>query len=334
MVFFVPLKGMHNHKPLLMRLLIFVLILLPFSIQSQNKIWAEDGARWMYELSTFVGPNIYEVEQSGTKVINGKTCQEFTTTLFRFYHGPNYGDAIYTGSNTEATHYTYVSGDTVYLLVDNQFRVLYNFSALPGDQWDLGYDTSQTGCDPAITMVVDTGDTIMGGQKLRYIELEMLSLNSVATVRGRVYEKIGSFGYLFPEKTGGCNFIPEDPMAFLKCYKDDFFPEMLLTQQRYDPIWAGDCEANFWVGIDEHRTTQTIEIYPNPFSQNLLINVGNEAADVKIFDLSGRIVWEGAGLIGTIEINTLSWSTGFYSAKTVRSDAIEFRKLIRTEIQY
>ncbi|MFO8022107.1 MAG: T9SS type A sorting domain-containing protein, partial [Perlabentimonas sp.] len=84
-----------------------------------------------------------------------------------------------------------------------------------------------------------------------------------------------------------------------------------------------------YVGIDNFAEN-TIEIYPNPFSEHLIIDTKgyNEKISFKIYNSTGQVVYQG-DLIDKSTLNTSDFSPGVYIIRFENNNAIEFNKIIK-----
>ncbi len=80
-----------------------------------------------------------------------------------------------------------------------------------------------------------------------------------------------------------------------------------------------------FLGIEETETLD-VSLYPNP-SNGLFFISGNEVHEVVITDLSGRIVWEGNNVQGTLDVSTLP--DGFYNATITNAGKVANVKLLK-----
>lgn len=247
--------------------------------------WAPTGAVWYYSN----GENIFsqdqgyfKVESIGDTLVLGKTCKKLLVT--RVNHNNNsfiYGLEI-----------MYSSGDTIFRLSDNnQFYVLYNFSAQPGDTWIvrsydhcLGYDTSAT------IRLDSVSNTIINSQTLKILYTTTINGYLSYGYRGPIIEKLGAtYHWMLPGDWGMCDF---DIRAGLRCYEDSIFG---FYQSNISP----SCEYLVSTGVNELLLQNfDIGIFPNPFTSSAIIYLSEniptstEKFQLTIFDLVGQKVKE------------------------------------------
>jgi len=286
----------------------------------QNIIFGEKGGNWKYDVIHQTGLGIQEIILMNDTVIQGRKCQVLETKEHRFsYPNPPWGEVNYVGTYTIDTNITCVSGDTVFHYRDNSFYVLYNFGTKIGETWDLGYDSSVLGqtCTTSAVVVVDTGHIIHNGRNLRYLDLNMTDSNHSYNLEGRIYEKMGHEGFLFPRHGVICqDGVPEPSSFFLRCYGDSAFSTFSFAgpNDGYG-IWSDTCEINFYVGEEEFITENNIVVFPNPFDNSILIeiNTGILIDILELHDLTGkRINLEYEYHTDRIVLDTRNINRGLY----------------------
>lgn len=75
-------------------------------------------------------------------------------------------------------------------------------------------------------------------------------------------------------------------------------------------IWDS-CEV-LTIGLDEQDLAKEIEIYPNPFSTEAVIDLGSEFYAVRMMDIAGRIVYAEENQTGSVTIYRNNMSPGVY----------------------
>ena len=123
-----------------MRNLIIILI-LSFSFSIKSQVWINKDAIWHYEWSGIKGGGFVKIEYEKDTLINGKLCNKLVSIEYDFITNQK-NEIIPSGKYPLKNQYTYVNGDTVFYLVNDNFFVLYNFGAKPGDTWNIGVDTN------------------------------------------------------------------------------------------------------------------------------------------------------------------------------------------------
>ena len=94
---------------------------------------------------------------------------------------------------------------------------------------------------------------------------------------------------------------------------------------------------NCGVGIEaEDGSANSINIYPNPTSDNFSLSFQNNLAtdvNVKIYSATGKLIWEDTQINFVDEykntIDMSAFSTGLYLAKVTTSEGIRIKKIIK-----
>lgn len=74
------------------------------------------------------------------------------------------------------------------------------------------------------------------------------------------------------------------------------------------------------VGLDENVLNEVF-VYPNPFTNNLIISEGTDLESIRIINVSGQMVYESNNDIKTI--NTTSFTPGIYMVTLISKDGIQ-----------
>lgn len=241
-----------------------------------GQTWAPTGANWYYHYSdpiippSFAYAYIYH-EVVKDSVIQGKLCSEIVRVI---YHWDGSKEIL------PDNIFTYESSDTVYYLQNNIFYPLYIFSVEAGDSWvsrnpyELYYIEPYPDEDTLTTYYVDSVDYIeIDGQNLKRIWLNYYS--SDWYFAGPIIEKIGCLHYFLP----GFWHLWDPPVpASLRCYHEDAFNYEILVP----------CDSIIFLSIEEVKNNQLINIYPNPFENNLIIEAEYPIEDFIIYDMYGK----------------------------------------------
>lgn len=266
--------------------ILFVFLIVPFiHIIGQNPVFGENGSTWKFDVATLVGPVAYEINQTRNIIEQGKACIVYETTLHSFFWDNNLSISRYSSSSKLEEYIIHTSGDTVFFYHNGEFKILYNFAAKKGDSWDLGFDNNIYGgnCSKSIVNVAFAGDTMINGEKLRYLKTYM-DTNSSFMLDGIIIEKIGRLTYTFPKVTDKCsNVHAELPKVWIKCFYSDSFPTF-KTGANFGDLWMSDsCSLNFFLGEEKFtHSSYDIDVYPNPTSGAFYLNFGENIGDVKI----------------------------------------------------
>ena len=267
---------------------IFTILVILITLNGFSQNFAPPGATWYYSFSNFSIEGYVEITYVKDTTIQGVEAQELkiTKTIYNFVTGEMVDDLF------DGFEYVYSDDDHVYWSIDNEFKVLYDFTVQTGDTV-LTYEKVFGGdyegdCDPfGRSLVTETGLETINGTELRWYMIQSFE-NSPVYFSGKIYERIGNLGYLFG-MPGGCDIIYEEIRNPLRCYSDDVFP------QYKNPGYQGECD--FVVGISEiTKNDLGLVFYPNPASDfvNVAVAENVKVARVRVYEVSGRVVLEQA----------------------------------------
>ncbi len=275
-----------------MKNLSLILLALFFHFNASTQVWIDSGAVWHYDYWVLGGMGFIKYTYSKDTVIQDKKCQQIDATEFRFTIN-QYDSVILLGEFSHKANYTYVSGDTVFYLNNDEFFVLYDFGATIGDQWIIS--TTNDGlseCDDTSRIVVTgTGSIILNDAEYRYITVQPSSNSSIG-LKGTYIERFGNidldgfpFQYLFPDmfECDSITSIIEWTFLQFKCFEDNSFT-------LYNPS-SEDCEYYLThLGTIEPKQDE-ISCYPIPAKDIIKIKYDFKGdALVQIFSSQGMLV--------------------------------------------
>ncbi len=301
----------------------FVMFLLTLIIESTNsQVWIDRGATWHYNFSFMASGGFEKIVYTGDTIISGNTCQKLSSEQFNFAID-QFGNIIFVGSQLKGENYTYTSGDTIFWLQGNQFFVLYNFGAQPGDRWDVGFTITNSDCSNSLVKVDSIGTSSINGAALRWISISP-DTNSIANFYGKAFEKFGSLeGYLFPTNLNSCDssIIVDYTFYNLACYED--------TNFSYINAPNNDCEYLLHLGIYEKLNTNLLSIYPNPSSGIVTIYKSNlQNYHAYIFNQLGLLEKEFSIKEKTESIDLSYLKNGIHTIKFVDENGQQLIKKI------
>lgn len=99
---------------------------------------------------------------------------------------------------------------------------------------------------------------------------------------------------------------------------------------RNQTILAGD-SINFTTGLIENSFASSINLFPNPATNNLTITLleANQKFELTIADLTGKIIYSATTIgIQKVEVNTQDFAAGIYMIQIQTADFITTKKLI------
>jgi len=287
------------------KLLLLILPFLFFTAKAQITFPAP-GATWHYLVqgSGASGPSVYlntQVQYTNDTVFMGRPVKVL---------GANISNFTLLGISTGNT-FIYTSNDSVFFYnatTLNQWQLLYSFSTRAGQSWQLTVQDYQ-GID-TIQVHVDS---------VKYTPINSLSLTTLfvtynlsndsfkSSYHSVIYDKIGDINYMlnFPSAAlpicDGC-YITQG----LLCYQDSTF-------NLYQPDTSKACDYTT-VGINQLTHNTQLNIYPNPATNVLNVELGilNENAEIKLFDVNGKLVLSQT-IQGNTNIDVGNLNSGVYN---------------------
>jgi hypothetical protein len=269
-----------------MKNLITTLLFSMFFMVVIAQSWAPLGAKWSYGISFSTSSNINFVEWISTKdtTVSARACKVVKRK----------------GEEVAGDHMnqfvTYEENGIVYLSLDNQFTVLYDFSKNTGDSWSI----MKGNCGIIVRVDSTTVTTINNlSKKVQYVSSTNGAFN------GKIIEGIGHSIQPFPSFDYTCTSIVYDMNFYngLRCYSDvnlGFFETGISYSCDYQSL-EGLAEINL-------NTTQKV--------------------DYKIFTLLGQQVKSGS-IIGD-EFNQLKeqLSNGTYIIHVYNKDTVLIKRFV------
>jgi hypothetical protein len=217
-------------------------------------------------------------------------------------------DTVYKGDTWQffergAAGFTYMfqtKNDSVFYLLNDEKRLMYDFNATAGDAWQFAEWDSTFSCvdTPTATVVAIGYDTINGNALKYWLVKDVMDsipaynnqymCSSGYCVGGKIYEHIGRwflpthwFAPITPE-IGLCNgvvFKTNSVFTYsLRCYKDD--NNYIQFTNKGCTWWSGP-------GVKEDNLTELI-LFPNPTTGELNIQTEKEIISIMVYDMLGR----------------------------------------------
>lgn len=258
-----------------MKLFLFITLLFS-TFSSFSQVWVDQDAVWHYDVNLNGMQGFTKYEYATDSIILGQNCQVITAFQHQVYPGPN--NTFNHSIMDMDTNFTYSNGDTVFWLVENEFKVLYNFGAQVGDMWTIANADPAVECLDAIVEVDSIGTILMNGDNLRWIAFHSQD-NSSHIFSGKAVERFGLFeltsnspNALFPVKSDCTEGVFIDYYLYnFTCFEDASFNLYNITSQ--------DCEYKASLSLDElNGIENSITIYMNQ-SENVLYLSNSENSD-------------------------------------------------------
>lgn len=262
----------------------FTLLGKPSHAQVDEPVFAPIGSSWYYSSSS-IGPPWIAAELSVYFLVEKDTFMLGVEARVIGCYVNVENQIVRIDSLTK---YIATIGDEVYYKVEDEFVLLYDFGAQPGDTIhskveefvvDIGCmsDFSQGVID--FSYVVDAvGIQLLDGEELRVLHVHSISNSPDPDwfMEGPIIERIGIRGYaaFWWGRGQGCIFEG----GSLRCYID---PE--ITWRSSDFSESLPCD---YISATSEIQTKTYTIHPNPASTHITLPQGAE--HVGLFDMTGR----------------------------------------------
>ena len=113
--------------------------------------------------------------------------------------------------------------------------------------------------------------------------------------------------------------------------KDNIMTWSRITSNIYGSVFYGAFQDTMFVSVDPSSRIQTdLEIYPNPASKEVRIDLGNSHPlpfKVNFFDLSGRLLKESLGE-SSVLVDVTDLETGLYIVRIIQGEAVQTRQIV------
>ena len=312
------------HKIHVMRNMLLLLVCFTLS-PVFGQTWISSNATWHYNFEELSGTSVqgfYKYYYDHDTLLAGKNCQVIEGKIYEFYTWPT---VQFLDSTELLPRYTYVSNDTVFYWNNDQFFVLYDFSAEIGDTWIISTTGSGSCEDTSRVEVVDKSTITLNGQLYRTITLEPVDSSSYG-LTGTFCEKFGLMSsdlpwHLFPRIMFCDGTIVEWYYNSFKCYEDDDF-------SLYNPSGT-DCEYLLThLAIEEDQSQNFLTLYPNPATEMLRVD-SPENGTLEIMTLSGKKVLSTEITVSE-NVNLAHLESGTYVAHlTTNSGAVSHQLFVK-----
>jgi len=286
-----------------MKKLIFLLLVFVCTYATAQD-FAPIGSIWYYNQST-INPNY-------------QTYKTFESVKDTFLNGQDCSKIIESIENEEQNiQYMFSRNDSVFFFENNDFHLLYDFSAEEGDTIVLDYFNAAVE-GGKLLMIIDSVATIdINGitKKLQYISS---GDGLVIGFGGPIIEDIGSAYYMFPTYDGTEN-------GSLRCYQDNDLG--LFKNPYYYGGWNKECDYISTAIQDITEESNNI-VVPNPVSNSFVITKLKSISNYNITDLNGKVLIFGQ-IEPNQEINISSFNKGIYFLQLDSGTEKHTKKIIK-----
>lgn len=297
--------------------LIVIMAILTITFYGQD--FAPVGAEWYYnERFAFSGDiNYIKFTTEKDTLIFGENCKKITKR-----------HKIVCNDRPEI-EYLFSRNDTVFFLdtIFNDFQILYDFSASATDSWIIKIKDEEQEIDTLTITVDSVSTTQINGQDLKtlYVTYDKDDENMPETYTSTIIEKIGDIKYMF-------NWYPWSNVACdgnytsgLRCYQDS---DIGL----YSTGIVDSCDYVYiWTGIDNVKSTDQIELFPNPAQDFVEIKAKDYSNyTIELYDLNGRLQKSGNAVGSNFKLDLSNIAKGVYIILMQNNNQIiGYKKLIK-----
>jgi hypothetical protein len=239
------------------------------------------------------------MQVDGDTVINAIVCKKISRNIMH---------ANGTYESLSLPLFTYIEDNKVYLLLNGQFYILYDFSANVGDSWISRNPWEYFNYLP---MPEDDTLTMYSVDSVRFVSYNgvivkqlYVSSSSDWYFAGYISERIGCLHFMLPGK-----WLEWDPPVEgnVRCYFDE---EISYTS--FIP-----CDTLITGVSGEKNKSYSISVYPNPFTDKIYIQSDEKVETIELYNLYGEQIsvrlWDTENVKLVVEPKNLP--SGFYLIK-------------------
>ena len=277
-------------------------------------LWPSEDGEWRLEVtySLFL-PAEYHIYVNGDTLIEGVNCTKMRTDHIYSIPSPDEPNEFETFFVRE--EYLHFNGDSLFWWKEDEFRLLLCFSCDVGDSWyPLKINELNQDCDSTGITLAQKDSVEYNNVWYRRIRIETPNWETSPFFWEGIFdERTFSRDYFYPEYTV-CGSIVEWLMFSFMCYSDG---DLSLPEPN------GDC-SSMLLSSEDLKVNTSVRVYPNPISQGEKLIVG-EFDEIRIFDLSGRLVWQSQESNQRIYLNL---NSGTYLITVIKDEESYTSRLV------
>lgn len=288
------------------RLVLLLFTIISLSSQAQTN-WIKGHAVWNYEWFYPALNGSLRIETMNDTMIQGHTCQKLKCdTHTKMITGPNGSFMHLIDTDYQ---FIYFEQDTVWYWKNNEFLVLYDFTATQGQVRLLEPGAENQECNDSSYLFIDsiyTGN--LNGVAMTFYQTRDSSSNSMIH-GGLVNSHFGmmslddNFSHNFFPSQAWCSQSPNDGTLYkLRCFEDDS-----LT---YNPGNV-DCEYYTYLGLGESQLSN-ISVFPNPSAGKIEVLSEVPLKSIRVMNLIGATLKEVNTNLTLTEIDLSELPQGTY----------------------
>lgn len=268
-----------------------IVVLIIFTLEGYNQIFAPIGATWYYnnqEMVTFDAHGYIKYTVEKDTLIDSRTMRYITAKEF-----------LYNGSEKVLdTIFVYVSDSQVFKLVNSELQLVFDFTLEESDTLKLRYNALNELCDSVSSIILDSigsmvvdMDTLMV-QHFSYYEKYYEESEPVKS-NYKVIERIGTIGENedFLKTEHFCSYESSQVNTLLRCYTD--------TAIHYMSDWVNEVnsekECDYLINsvlAPSNTNTGHITVFPNPVKDNLYIVFDENDYRIVVYNALGQKILE------------------------------------------
>ena len=258
--------------------LFFLMLFAGTSLIAQS--FAPVGATWHYsERFAFSGAVDYiRFTAEMDTMVNNQLCSKITKRHKLLNGRPQ-------------TEFLFSRNDTVFFLdtTFNEFQILYDFNAGPGDSWDIKVVTWENEIDTFSIRVDSTSMVNINGTMLKAMHVSYLMFDGYLpeTYNSTIIEKIGVITYMFNWNVIA-PLVDANWTDGLRCYEDQ-------DLGMYSTGIADSCEYTTLAIDDSEQTNIATKIFPNPNDGHFFLSGSFGIAEEKtlsVYNSMGQVILE------------------------------------------
>lgn len=298
-----------------------IFFLIAFS-NANAQSWAQPGATWYYGVNPGSGgvSGYIKISKTADTLIQTHICdvlQKRAVGHSIFFTPPDF-DFVY------GFEYTYVENNIVYHWRQNQFFVLYDFTAPVGGTWEVAASpVGVQGCGASgFVEISQTGIMTAGGQNRNYqtVVTSNFSNYGFSNSPSTIIEGIGNSESFIPDFTG-C-IADANEMYLLRCYSDS-------SGFLYDTGIAPSCD--YITAVIENKNNNKLVVSPNPAKEKFQLSNFQFRQGDKLYvtDVTGKIIFTQniAAPVLNVSIEMPAAKPGIYFLEIKTANASIVRKL-------
>ena len=243
------------------KIIFAILLFSSFQSYAQTEHWIDKGSQWYFPYDTHTPP-----------------------TYISYNRDTLIGNVVYELIEDEVgTHtITLTRNDSVFLFKDNKTTFMFSFLAQPKDEWNIDRCSIRAFTCVKKAIVDSVGVSYIAGKNRRWLALSYIGtstglVGSQKVGVGKIVEGIGyTEGIISPPFTN----------RHFGCFK--------WNDQLHSNDKGCTLETSIITSTDNNIVKKSFKAFPNPFDNNITIEIKEEAT-VRLLDSKSSIIYSGEG---------------------------------------